>query len=406
MMEKKKLLFFLYNRWYDPLLQSNIILFVKELTTLKTYDIAIITFEDPKYLMSNDELQKLKADLKARNIILHTLKWHSGKNLFLKFTDLLVGFFTVFNLVLFKGYNRVISLGSIAGSFIYIYSLILRYRYYLYQYEPHSEYAIDNSIWSKNSAQFKVLNWLEKKAAKNASVISSGSNYMGERLNKLGFKAKFFKLTSVVDDAKFNFFNEKRNLIRNQYNISLESKLFIYPGKLGDLYCTCDQIVKLIKSYVEMDAKIHFLIISPQFKGLINLIEEAKLLDRCTIIAAVPHNELPALLSAADIGIVAVNPGPSKKFITNIKVGEYLCSGLPYLICEGVSEDYIIAKKHKVGIVIKSFTEIEYKESYKHLNELLNEPKDLIVNRCRNIGIEFRGFANQNAQFIKAISYL
>ena len=405
-MERKKLLFFLYNRWHDPLLQSNIILFINELAILKNADIAIITFEDPKNLMSTDELQSLKTNLKNRNIILHTLKWHFGKNLFVKFIDLLSGFFKVLYLVKFKGYNKVISLGSIAGSFIYIYSIILRYKYYLYQYEPHSEYSIDNNIWSKKSAQFKVLNWLEKKSAKNAAVISSGTDSMRDRLANFGFKAKFFKLTSVVNDLKFNFSNEKRNAIRNQFNIRLDAKIFIYPGKLGDLYCTCDQIVTLIKSYVRMDDKIHFLIISPQFNELNNLIREVKLLHRCTIIPPVNHNELPAFLSSADIGIVAVNSGLSKKFITNIKVGEYLCSGLPYLICEGVSEDYIIAEKYKVGIVIKSFTENEYIESYKQINELLLEPKDLIVNRCRSVGIEFRGFTNQNAQFVKAISCL
>ena len=64
-MKKKKLLFFLYNRWYDPLLQSNIILFINELAILKNTDIAIITFEDPKNLMSNDELQSLKINLKS-----------------------------------------------------------------------------------------------------------------------------------------------------------------------------------------------------------------------------------------------------------------------------------------------------------------------------------------------------
>lgn len=405
-MNKKKLLFFFYNKWNDPLLQSNIVLFIYELASLKIYDIAVITYEDPKYLITHHELENLKFDLKTKGITLHTLKWHAGTNMFLKLVDVFTGFFAIANFILFKKYNKVISLGSIAGSFIYIYSIILRYKYYLYQYEPHSEYAIDNNIWSKNSLQFKVLNWFEKKSAKSASVITSGSDYMGERLKNLNIKAGFFKLTSVVDEIKFNFFVNKRDEIRKALNISYDAKVFIYPGKLGDLYCSCEEIITLIKSYVKMDEKIHFLIISPQFKELNHLIEILKLSNRCTIIPPVLHNELPFLLSVADIGIVAVNPGPSKKFITNIKVGEYLCSGLPYLICEGVSEDYLIAEKYNVGIVINSFTENEYKQSYKKLNELLCESKAIVAQRCRTIGIEYRGFVNQYAKFVKAISYL
>jgi len=35
---------------------------------------------------------------------------------------------------------------------------------------------------------------------------------------------------------------------------------------------------------------------------------------------------------ASDFAIISVPQGPSKKFISNIKVGEYLTAGLPFLI--------------------------------------------------------------------------
>ena len=53
--------------------------------------------------------------------------------------------------------------------------------------------------------------------------------------------------------------------------------------------------------------------------------------------------------SASDFAIISVPPGPSKKFISNIKVGEYLCAGMPFLITRGVSEDYIYAQEKEVG---------------------------------------------------------
>ena len=49
----------------------------------------------------------------------------------------------------FKGYNHIMTLASIAGTYAYTYALPLRMKLFMYQFEPHSEYALDNGMWSK-----------------------------------------------------------------------------------------------------------------------------------------------------------------------------------------------------------------------------------------------------------------
>ena len=44
--------------------------------------------------------------------------------------------------------------------------------------------------------------------------------------------------------------------------------------------------------------------------------------------------------------------------------------GLPYIICEGVSEDYIYAKKYQIGVVLKSFNKIHVSESIQDIDNL------------------------------------
>jgi hypothetical protein len=125
-----------------------------------------------------------------------------------------------------------------------------------------------------------------------------------------------------------------------------------------------------------------------------------------TIIPPVTYAEMPHYLSSADLGIVAVLPGASKKFISNIKVGEFLCAGLPYLICRGISEDDSIAEASNAGIVSEDLSEEAIVKVIPKIRALLLEPKEVIAARCREAGIHYRGFENQYAQYKLAVDAL
>ncbi len=60
---------------------------------------------------------------------------------------------------------------------------------------PHSEYAIDNGMWSKGSLQYKISHYLERRAALNAKVIASGTIFMQRRVeDEWKSKAKFIRI--------------------------------------------------------------------------------------------------------------------------------------------------------------------------------------------------------------------
>ena len=100
---------------------------------------------------------------------------------------------------------------------------------------------------------------------------------------------------------------------------------------------------------------------------------------------------MPSLLSAADFGIVNIPPTPSQKFRSPIKVGEYLCCGLPFLICKGVSEDALYVSEEKVGVVVNDFTKESIQQVLPEIKSLLSEPTELLKKRCSKIGVKYRG---------------
>lgn len=408
-MKSKKILFFFYNRLNDPLLQSNIFQYILNISKNdpNEFEISIITFEDPDLPITADNKLKIKEEFKGMNINWHPLKWHKGDGLVIKAYDLLVAFFKVIGMR-FAGYKHVVSLGSIAGSFIYLISRFIPINYYLYQYEPHSEYALDNKIWKEESLQFKLLNFFERRSVKACKVVSSGTNHMKKRLDARNVNKPFFKVASVVNDKLFVFSPNQREIIRNKYGITPEQKLILYPGKIGDLYADAKTLIDFLCALSAINQNYRFLLITPQNTELLYEISNRSDVFKKAIqvISPIAYSEMPFYLSAADIGIVSVLPGPSKKFISNIKVGEYLSTGLPYIICKGISEDDVVTLQNNVGVVLQNLTASEVNKNKQQIAQILDVPKSEMAERCRKIGIEYRGFDNQFYNFKSAIHAL
>lgn len=400
---KKKVGIFLYNRLFDPLIQSNFWLYITDfLNSDSDLQLYLITYENPDFPLNTDQ-QKLVDEWIRKGLEWKQLRWNPGIGLVPKLLDIFQGFRAVGNLRL-KGYEHVISLGSVAGTFVYLYSLLLRIRFFLYQFEPHSEYAIDNGMWSEKSYQYRISHLLERKAAHAAQVIASGTKFMEERLKgHWQVNASFFKIPTVANDHKFLFNEENRRIIRGKLGISPDTFLLFYPGKFGDLYYR-EETAFMYKWLKEEIPKLHFLIVTPHKDQEVKvLFDNAGVPAEQYTIAHADYEEIHMYYSAADFAVIAVPPGPSKKFISNIKVGEYLCAGLPFLITEGVSEDYVYAKERKVGVVVKDFKEPYVRSATSEILAFLSMNKTELREHCRKEGLNYRGFNKLNKIFKQAV---
>lgn len=405
-MKKNKVIIILYNRFFDPLVQGNFWLYINYYpangSDIKFY---LITYEDVNFPLTSEQIEKVEK-WKQQGLEWIRLQWHPGTSIINKCRDIVSGFFWAIKLRIY-GCRYIITFGSVAGAYGYLYAKILKMRLFLHSFEPHSEYAIDNGIWKKEDLIFKVLNFLEKESAKFASVITSGTCFMQERLlAEWKVKANFFKLPSVVDDKKFLFDECVRNEIRKKNNIEDDKSVILYAGKFGSLYYY-EEIAFMYKWLYETDQSLYFLIVTPNKKEEIySIFNKAGISIENYAVYNCSYNEIHKYYFASDFAVVAVPPGKSKKFISNIKVGEYLCAGLPFLITRGVSEDYLYAENCKIGVVVDDFKEKEIKDSWPRIKEYLEMDKNELRIRCRQIGCSYRGFNTLNHIFNNAVSCL
>ncbi|MFY0689693.1 MAG: hypothetical protein JXQ90_21160 [Cyclobacteriaceae bacterium] len=404
---KQKVIIFLYNRLFDPLIQSNFWLYIEDYLndSNRKFDFYLITYEDPKFPLTPEQLA-LVSKWTMQGLKWKKLDWNPGIGLKAKIVDIIQGFFAVMTLRL-KGHGYVVSLASVAGTFVYLYSLILRLKFFLYQFEPHSEYALDNGMWPEGGFQYKISHYLERKAAFSATVIASGTRFMEERLkHDWKVQATFVKIPTVANDKKFLFDPVLRAQKRKELGYTDEMQILFYPGKFGDLYYR-EETAWMFRWLKEELPMLHFLIVTPHTDQEVEtLFEKANVPRDWYTIAHSGYETIHHFHCAADFAVIAVPPGPSKKFISNIKVGEYLCAGLPFLITKGVSEDYLYATEQNVGVVVQDFKKDDVKAVVLEVKDFLEDNRQELRKHCREVGLDYRGFDNLNKQFKRAMQAL
>ncbi|MBL4775791.1 MAG: hypothetical protein JKY87_07035, partial [Mariprofundus sp.] len=118
------------------------------------------------------------------------------------------------------------------------------------------------------------------------------------------------------------------------------------------------------------------------------------------------YDDIHRYYFAGDIGLITIPPGPSQFFRSSIKVGEYLCSGMPFINPWGVSEDYLYATEKDVGVVVKEFSESEVTEAWPRIKRFFDMQPEALRAHCREVGLAYRGFDALNPRFKEAINYL
>ena len=407
MQQEKKVIIYLYNRLFDPLIQSNFWLYIQDYLDDPESSVRfhLITYEDEKFPLTSEQ-KVLVQHWQNQGLEWTALNWHPGMGLKQKFIDLWNGLLAVRRLRS-KGMKSMVTLGSVAGTFGYVITRLLFMRLFLYQFEPHSELSRDAGAWSADSPQFRISYALERRAVHFARVIASGTRFMRERLkDEWGVKGKFIQIPTVANDRKFTLDLDLRAEVRGELGLTEKNKVLFYPGKFGGLYYGVET-AWLFRWLSDIDADLRMLNVTPHTDDEVYaLFDEAGVPRERYFVRHSNYDDIHRYYFAGDIGLITIPPGPSQFFRSSIKVGEYLCSGMPFINPWGVSEDYLYATEKDVGVVVKEFSESEVTEAWPRIKRFFDMQPEALRAHCREVGLAYRGFDALNPRFKEAINYL
>jgi len=186
--------------------------------------------------------------------------------------------------------------------------------------------------------------------------------------------------------------SSSRHAIRARYG--LEDKLVVcYCGSLVG-YQRIEHSLTLFRQIAAMDPRAHFYAVTTSAQKMRDSAMAAGLReDQLTVVSVAP-DQVPAMLSAADVGLLLRERSPVNEVASPVKFAEYLASGTPVIVSAGVGDFSALVRAHQVGLTLDDYADAELTQNQlEPFLKQLAEQTENMRNRCTQVAAEQLTFA-------------
>jgi glycosyltransferase involved in cell wall biosynthesis len=375
-----KAIYISYDGILEPLGQSQILPYIKELSK-KKINFYLVSFEKKKYY-NEISYKDCFRNLSQCNIRWRPLIYHKKPQILSTIFDIFNGLF-ICSFIIIKYKPKIIHARSyVAALMAWLIKKIFHTKFIFDMRGFWADERVEGRIWkTKNGLLYKFAKFIEVFLLRDADEIIVLTHHAVTILKNWGYTTRNVSvIPCCVDDEFFKFDRETRVSLRSKYGLS-DKLIFVHTGALGYWYMK-DKMIDYFKSAINILPNVHFLILTQdEYNKIIKIISDAKLDREYFTILNISFNEMPKYLSMADAGIFFITPVFSKLASSPTKFAEYLSCGLPVITNERIGdlEEYIT--NNNIGVIIRNFCREEYNESLERLAGLLRD--DNLKSRCR-----------------------
>jgi len=390
--ESMRILYISYNGALEPLGQSQILPYLRELSQ-HGVQFTLLTFEKKQASPSEEKRQKaqLKGELSQQGIAWHYLRYHKSPMVPATAWDVFLGLLYSTYLVIAKRIQVVHARSYIPALMALFVKRLFGVKFIFDMRGLWADERVDAGQCTRDSFEYKAIKLLERaclKAADCVVVLTQKVKGILENSPPLqGCNTPIEVIPCCVDTEKFTIDEGWRQQRRRELGWTGKTVL-VYAGSLGGWYLA-EQMVDFFAVRLRKHLNLHFLVLTPSDHRLIAHIFQAKGVsaDSYTILTA-PPNEVAQYLSLADVGISFRKPSYSQVASSPTKLGEYLACGLPIITNRGIGDSEEFIKEHKVGILVNSFNIESYERALRKTLRLL-QGGDAIRERCRQVALTY-----------------
>jgi len=399
MAKTQNVLYVTYDGLTDPLGQSQIIPYLKELAA-KGYGIHILSCEkEERYSEQKEQVSEL---LKK-----HTIFWHP-----IKYTRKPPVFSTIVDIIYLKKNAKklnkeykfdLVHCRSYIAAFVGLY--LKRNNDVNFIFDMRGFWAderVDGKIWNlKNPVYYSVYKYFKKKE----KTFLNNSDYVVTLTEKAKteicgkFKIPEMKIEVIPCCADTDFFSCEhisptvQAQLKKQFGFDENDLIISYSGSVGTWYML-DEMLDFFKQLCLVYKNAKFFFITPdQPAHILNKANEKGIDTGKIIITKATRDQMPVMLSLSNIALFFIKPVYSKMASSPTKMGELLSLGIPFIANSGVGDIDDFMAENNVGLLVKDFTKAEYNKVVVNLPRLMALRKEnirqaAITNYSLNRGVE------------------
>lgn len=377
----KQVLFISYNGMLEPLGQSQVIPYLKELSKLGA-QFTLLSYErdDAFGPEGQQRCESLRNELAEFRIEWHWLRYHKRPSIPATAFDVAAGVRLASRLIRQKKIELVHARSHIPALIALRLKKRLGVKMIFDVRGLMAEEYIDAGHWNSNGAAARLSKSMEARALKATDGVVTLTDVLWSEMRNWpslqSREAAHETIPCCIDLEAFRFDDRARTSRRAELGVE-DRFVLVYSGSIGGWYMT-GEMADFFAVLKRHRPNAFFLWLTQGDKSIVEqAMEAANAGPDDYAVRSVRPVEVPSWLSASDAGIAFYRPGTSRLGTSPVKVSEYLACGLPVVVNAGVGDSGTLISREKIGTLVQDFTEAEYSTGAGALAEYANLPEQI-----------------------------
>ena len=369
----RRVLFISYNGMLEPLGQTQVLPYLRELAK-RGVKFTLLSFERDKAFTADGKraCEELKRELAEQGIEWHWLRYHRRPSLPATVYDVFEGIRYASGLVRRNEIELVHARSHIPATI----ALALRRKFGIKMIFDvrglMAEEYVDAGHWPKNGLRYRITKSTERHIFAAADAVVTLTQRIWPIIKEWdGLKGRDVHHAVVpccVDLSLFKFDEQQRARLRSELKLG-ERITLVYSGSLDGWYLT-EEMADFFAGVVRKRNDAHLLWLTMGSRERVRQLMSARGISEDNFsIHSVAPKDMPSYLSAGDVGISFIKRCFSKLASSPTKNGEYLACGLPIVINSGIGDSDALP-----AILIDDFNDQDFDAAWIAMQQQFNDP--------------------------------
>lgn len=381
-LEGRRVLFISYNGMLDPLGQTQVIPYLRELAK-RGVQFTLLSFERAAAFAGEGARKRdeLRRELSEQGIEWHWLRYHQRPSVPATIYDVIAGIRKARSLVRRNRIGLVHARSHIPATIALALKRSLGTKMIFDLRGLMAEEYVDARHWRKDSVPYRITKAAERRIFEETDAVVTLTERIWPIIKEWeGLRGRDVHHTVVpccVDLSLFKFSDEDRAKRRAELGLG-DKFTIVYSGSLGGWYLT-EQMADFFAAVRRTRPDTHLLwltnaLTDERHERVKELMKSRSVPTDGFSVLSVPARLVPSYLSAADAGLSFIKPCFSKIASSPTKNAEYLACGLPLIINSGIGDSDALIDDWNAGVLLEDFTESEYAQAQTFIETMAAQP--------------------------------
>ena len=384
---RTRTVFVSYDGVLEPLGESQVLGYVERLSP--AFEITLISFEKAWDLANRERVVRMRERIEAAGIRWIPLRYHKWPPTISTAFDIVCGVWVGLVRCLRRRVRLIHARGYVAAVVALALKRILGVGFLFDMRGFWADEKVESGQWSHGSVLYRATKWFERRFFESADGVVSLTREGVRAFPTLGYRIRSGIPVEVIptctDLERFRPGPKDPGLL-SKFDLTGH----VVVGCIGTMsnWYLRQPMLDYLAFLLRRIERLKVLVVTTEDHGrLRDEAESSGISLHRLILTRAEYSEMPALIRLMDVGLFFIRVCFSKTGSAATKLGEFLASGVPVIINDGVGDSGTIVRERRVGVVLPDVTPEAFEDSLGRVLQIVRDQE--AARRCRAAAIDY-----------------